>query len=61
MYAGNGQAGPVYEVEDPNDAVIDRSYKDYHVPSAILLMRQAIHLDVPKKTCASDRTSLPGH
>ena len=34
LYAGNRQAGPIYEVEDPNDAVIDGSYSDYRVPSA---------------------------
>ena len=29
LYAGNQQAGPVYEVLTPNEAVIEGAYKDY--------------------------------
>lgn len=43
MYSGNRQAGPIQEVSDPNDAVIEGRvlgenesghYKDYRVQSA---------------------------
>ena len=29
FYAGNQQAGPIAEVEDPNDSVIEGEYFDY--------------------------------
>ena len=31
LYAGNSQGGPIYEVENPNDPVIEGVYKDYRV------------------------------
>ncbi len=31
FYVGNSQAGPIYEVKDPNDPVIEGSYDDYLV------------------------------
>ena len=34
FYAGNVQGGPIYEVEDPNDSVIEGEYKDYIVGGA---------------------------
>ena len=34
LYVGNRQAGPIYEVTDPNDGVIEGGYKSYRVPSA---------------------------
>ena len=34
LYCGNLQAGPIYEVLDPNDPVIEGSYRSYRVPSA---------------------------
>ena len=33
FYAGNIQGGPVREIDDPNDSVIQGSYKDYSVRS----------------------------
>ncbi len=33
LYAGDRQGGPIYEVIEPNDPVLDGSYKDYIVPS----------------------------
>ena len=29
LYVGNRQAGPIYEVESPNDPVIEGAYTDY--------------------------------
>ncbi|XP_064388126.1 uncharacterized protein LOC135336294 [Halichondria panicea] len=34
LYTGNQQAGPVYEVESPNDPVIEGTYADYIVDTA---------------------------
>ena len=34
LNAGNSQGGPVYEIEDPNDPVIEGRYRDYIVPGA---------------------------
>ena len=34
LYAGNRQAGVIYEVVEPNDPVIEGSYESYRVPSA---------------------------
>ena len=34
LYVGNRQGGPIYEVQDPNDPVIEGRYKDYRVQSA---------------------------
>ena len=34
LYSGNRQAGPIYEVTDPNDPVIEGNYRSYRVPSA---------------------------
>ncbi len=34
LYAGNQQAGPVYEVLDPKDSVIEGTYEDYFTDSA---------------------------
>ena len=31
LYAGNQQGGPIYEVPDPNDSVIEGEYPDYEV------------------------------
>ena len=33
LYVGNAQGGPSYEVEDPNDSVIEGDYFDYLIPS----------------------------
>ncbi len=33
LYAGNRQGGPISEVSNPNNPVIEGSYKDYFVPS----------------------------
>ena len=33
LYAGDTQGGHVYEVESPNDSLIEGSYKDYIVSS----------------------------
>ena len=29
LYVGNRQAGPIYEVDNPNDSVIQGSYEEY--------------------------------
>ena len=34
LYAGNRQAGPIYEVESPNDPVIEGSYTNYIMSDA---------------------------
>ena len=34
LHVGNIQAGPIYEVANPNDGVIENSYSDYKVESA---------------------------
>ena len=34
LYAGNQQAGAIYEVVEPNDPVIEGTYASYRVPSA---------------------------
>lgn len=31
LYVGNRQAGPIYEVKDPNDPIIEGRYSDYLV------------------------------
>ena len=31
IYAGNRQGGPIHEVKDPNDPVIEGHYKEYQV------------------------------
>ena len=33
LYAGNHQAGPPQEILDPNDSVIEGTYRDYEVDS----------------------------
>ena len=33
FYVGNQQGGTIYEVEEPNDSVIEGSYEDYRVGS----------------------------
>jgi hypothetical protein len=32
LYVGNRQAGPIHQVKDPNDAIIEGSYLQYVVP-----------------------------
>ena len=34
LYAGNRQAGPIYEIQEPNDPVIEGRYNEYMVDSA---------------------------
>ena len=34
FYVGNQQGGPIYEVEDPNDSVIEGTYENYRVGGA---------------------------
>jgi hypothetical protein len=34
LYVGNRQSGPIYEVTNPNDGVIENIYRDYRVDSA---------------------------
>ena len=34
FYVGNRQGGPIYDVTDPNDGVIEKIYSDYKVESA---------------------------
>lgn len=34
FYAGNQQGGPIYEVEEPNDSVIEGDYEEYRVSDA---------------------------
>ena len=34
LYAGNQQAGPIYEIETPNDPVIEGGYSEYQVTSS---------------------------
>ena len=34
LYVGNIQGGPIYEVTNPNDGVIENRYSDYKVESA---------------------------
>ena len=34
FYVGNQQGGSIYEVEDPNDSVIEGGYEDYRVGGA---------------------------
>ena len=31
FYVGDQQGGPIYEVEEPNDSVIEGNYEDYRV------------------------------
>ena len=31
FYAGSNQGGPIREIEEPNDSVIEGSYEDYRV------------------------------
>ena len=32
LYVGNSQGGPIYEIEDPNDPIIEGRYSEYIVP-----------------------------
>ena len=34
LYVGNRQAGPIYEVRNPNDNIIEETYREYRVDSA---------------------------
>ena len=36
LYVGTGQGGPTYEVEDPNDSVIEGHYRDYIIDNGDL-------------------------
>ena len=36
LYVGNRQAGPIAEVDDPNDSVIEGTYSDYLVAGAFV-------------------------
>ena len=34
LYVGNRQAGPIADIDDPNDSVIEGDYEDYWVADA---------------------------
>ena len=34
LYVGNRQAGPIAEVDDPNQSIIEGTYRDYRVANA---------------------------
>ena len=36
LYVGNRQGGPIAEVDDPNDSVIEGSYQDYLTEGAFV-------------------------
>ena len=44
LYVGNSQAGPLGETVDPNDSVIERTYKNYKVDSMFLLILTSLIL-----------------
>ena len=45
LYVGNGQGGPIDEIEDPNDSVIEGTYVDYKVESAFDTSHMFSHFD----------------
>ena len=45
LYVGNSQAGPLGEVVDPNDSVIEGTYKDYIVDSIFSPVFKFAHID----------------
>ena len=45
LYVGNSQAGPLGEVVDPNDSVIEGTYKDYIVESIFSPNFKFAHID----------------
>ena len=36
LYVGTSQGGPTYDVEDPNDSVIEGDYRDYIIDNGDL-------------------------
>ena len=48
LYVGNRQAGPLYEVETPNDPVIEGVYTDYHVTSLFGTEYKFSHFDTSR-------------
>ena len=53
FYVGNSQAGPIYEVQDPNDSVIEGSYEDYRVTDAF-------ETNFPYSRFDESQCSIPG-
>ena len=45
LYVGNTQAGPLAEVVDPNDSVIEGTYNDYVVESIFSPILKFAHID----------------
>ena len=50
LYVGNRQAGPLYEVETPNDPVIEGVYTDYRVTSLFGTEYKFSHFDTSRCT-----------
>ena len=45
LYVGNSQAGPLGEAVDPNDSVIEGTYRDYEVDSLFSPEFKFYHFD----------------
>ena len=54
LYVGNRQAGPLYEVENPNDPVIEGVYTDYRVTSLFGTEYRFSHFDSSRCTNWTD-------
>ena len=51
LYAGNAQGGPGYEVEDPNDSIIEGDYSDYIIPSGDLFETEFKYVQFDEERC----------
>jgi hypothetical protein len=58
LYVGNRQSGPIGEVADPNDGVIENIYSDYMVDSAFSEENYAFRL-FSKDRCTTHPTGSP--
>ena len=56
LHVGNIQAGPIYEVTNPNDGVIENSYSDYKVESAFSEENYAFGLFSEDRCVVEDAT-----
>lgn len=51
LYAGNAQGGPSYEVEEPNDSVIEGRYREYIISNEDLFETRYMYSQFEEDRC----------
>lgn len=51
LYVGNAQGGPSYEIEDPNDSVIEGRYREYIIASDDLFETEYVYTQFADDRC----------